>query len=501
MDDIQRALVAAWTKIRPRLERDAAGLRRRLLRRRAALLQSPPRAWCLAVRASDTRLSDETRVNRPDELSPPLHPSSFRLHPSSPHSPHQLTLDSDDLRELCAPVELLAPGEPLAVVADRLGTTRSGLLNARIKKRFHTHHVGALDGHWGKPHPMLYAPGPLDPATRGFPAPDPLFSITSKMIGSRIPDRIRAKLVRVPVFHDATRAYRDKSDLHPEHPDVDQTFDTRRKKRNQKLPPPDPDPVAYKWKGDQYVGYDWRAAATNPRIKENYERHQRELARYRAANKRRPPKPSQSTGSLKFRGWAWLCPDCHRAVRVLYYPLPRLHLLPGKIPRLPRDEMKQLNLPHPPPPHFACQKCHRLRRFSSLNKGTWGEIVCYLSAGLLYGHEVPRPVWLRPQRKNQYAPKPNRDPSMRRPQIERLLLTGLTINEVAATLGLSKGTILFYTKSIYHQYGVRCLKDLLIQHGLPTRPGMRGPARGRRGGGRVSRARNMKRHARAGDAP
>ena len=149
--------------------------------------------------------------------------------------------------------------------------------------------------------------------------------------------------------------------------------------------------------------------------------------------------------------------------------------------------MKKLNLPHPPSPHFACAKCHRVRRFSSINKGTWGEIVCYLSAGLLYGNEVQRPPWFTPQRKNQYAPKINRDPSQRRPQIEQLLLAGRTIAETAATLSLLKGTILFYTKQIYHQHGVRSLKELLLKHGLPTRPHMRGPASGKRGEGRARR--------------
>src|SRR5688500_3517291 len=85
MDDIQRALAAAWTKIRPRLARDQDELRRRLLRRRQALLQTPPRAWCLALRANDTRIGDATRV---------------RVDPASLPAPHDTRLASEAAKSL-----------------------------------------------------------------------------------------------------------------------------------------------------------------------------------------------------------------------------------------------------------------------------------------------------------------------------------------------------------------------------------------------------------------
>ena len=64
-------------------------------------------------------------------------------------------------------------------------------------------------------------------------------------------------------------------------------------------------------------------------------------------------------------------------------------------------------------------------------------------------------------------------------QIERLLLSGHTIAQTAAALGLAKGTVLFYTTSIYRQNGVKCLKELLLKHGVEPRPRMRGAGRGR----------------------
>src|SRR5215211_3150658 len=113
MDEIQRALADAWRRVAPLLARDADARRRRLARRRSRLIESPPRAWCLAVRATDTRL-DRSCITRPrkDER-------------------HQVLLDSADLKKLCAPVFLPRPGLAHSDVARLLGVAPHGLLDAR----------------------------------------------------------------------------------------------------------------------------------------------------------------------------------------------------------------------------------------------------------------------------------------------------------------------------------------------------------------------------------
>src|SRR5690348_11799058 len=113
-DEIQCALLRAWQRIAPTLAQDEAELRHRLARRRSATLQRPPRPWCIAIRASDTRL-DKFRVHRSD----------FRL-PTS----HSLLLDSAAIKQLIKPIHLDKPGEPLDDVAHKLGTTRTNLLDA-----------------------------------------------------------------------------------------------------------------------------------------------------------------------------------------------------------------------------------------------------------------------------------------------------------------------------------------------------------------------------------
>ena len=115
---------------------------------------------------------------------------------------------------------------------------------------------------------------------------------------------------------------------------------TETERKSLALPPPPPDPLAwYMWKGDEWMGYDWR----NPRSKLRYEAHQRQLQLAREAAKRRRrergPSPNLSKGSLDFRGFRWLCPHCGRAVNVLFLPLPPINLLAHAVPALKKFDV------------------------------------------------------------------------------------------------------------------------------------------------------------------
>src|SRR5829696_4368069 len=108
MDAIRSALAAAWDRVGPRLRQDAAELRRRLARRKLKLFAHPPRAWCLAIRASDTRLGP------------------YATSPADPRAGarHQVILDAAAVTHLCAPVRLTPPGQTIDETAHLLGTTR-----------------------------------------------------------------------------------------------------------------------------------------------------------------------------------------------------------------------------------------------------------------------------------------------------------------------------------------------------------------------------------------
>jgi DNA-binding CsgD family transcriptional regulator len=462
MDEVQKSLVAAWNKIRPTLNRDPAELKRRLARRdRLALLAHPPRAWCLAVRATDTRL-DRYCVSHPNQRA----------------DSHQLSLNPRALWKLCAPVFLDPPGMTIELAAKRLGTTRCGLLDARVGGVFQTHHVRGLGGYRGKPRPLLYARGPLDPAARNFAPPDPVWSVTAINLIDRIPPDLEQLLRRVPHFKPTGPNYNDVRDLHPEHP----AREPPPRRRSRALPPPPPDYVWYKWKGDEYVGYDWR----NPIAAANHLAREQRLARIRERQRQRRrehPPPSKSQGSLQFRGWRWLCPQCNRKVNLLYLPLPPLALLlPPLRPAEGRGEGPPNTGGRDPTAmnqFFACEKCHRLKRLSRCDPNSWNELITYLSNGLLFGREVPRPSWFPRvrrsfanrqsaigNRKLPYTPRPRRDPSRRRPQIERMLLLGMTFRQIARDLNLVYGTVLWYAQRVYEQHGVRSLPELLRKHGI-----------------------------------
>src|SRR5947207_3460081 len=127
MDDVRCAIADAWAKISPRLARDPDEIHRRLARRRSKFIESPPRAWCLAVRASDTRLARY--------MCSPLHRAT-----RFPEHREEFLLDSPALKKLCAPIFLPRPGLTIVELCHLLGVpSRGGVLDARVNNVFRTH--------------------------------------------------------------------------------------------------------------------------------------------------------------------------------------------------------------------------------------------------------------------------------------------------------------------------------------------------------------------------
>src|SRR3954471_18725400 len=99
MDDLPALILAAWQRVRPRLDDGPHDLARRLARRRRPLLTRPPRAMCLAIRASDGRLASS--------FGPSIHAAAIA------GLPHDVSLTVADVRRVCEPVHIDWPGEPL----------------------------------------------------------------------------------------------------------------------------------------------------------------------------------------------------------------------------------------------------------------------------------------------------------------------------------------------------------------------------------------------------
>jgi hypothetical protein len=71
MREVEELVQEAWRRIRPGLLAQPDELRRRLARQRTATLLRPPRAWCLAVRASDTRINLVNAIISPADAVDP----------------------------------------------------------------------------------------------------------------------------------------------------------------------------------------------------------------------------------------------------------------------------------------------------------------------------------------------------------------------------------------------------------------------------------------------
>jgi hypothetical protein len=426
MDDIERAIHQAWRRIRPMLANDRAALRRRLQRRDSLTLRRPIRPWCLAVRANDTRIEDWGLADRGIRRK------------------HEVTLTSDSLWELCRPVKL--ERESVERVAAKLGVRRMGLLSARLRGVFRTRHVRGLGAYWGHPVPLLSSDELLDPAAKNFELADGAWGSTRVLKRERIPDFIRQTLVRVPCFYNPNSRYLDPQDTLQW-----QKRNVERKYRSMRLPPPEPDNVWYKWKDGKYLGYDWRTPGARQRYEKNEARKARDRERQRQT-RREAPKPYRGDGGMSFRGWRWLCPVCDAPVRMIFYPLPRLHLL-GKSRGLKlQDGAAAPN----PPQRFACKRCHRVHVPTRSDVHFWNELVTRLSGGMLYGCEVTKPQWLKVgEHPRGFRRAPASEAKPRRRLILRLVLNRWSLKRIATHLGVSRTVVYNDVAKLCARNGVR----------------------------------------------
>jgi hypothetical protein len=128
MGDIDRAILAAWERVKPVLLKDPEELARRLARRRKPLLLRPARAWCLAVRANDSRIDPFWAVMVPEDAAYPGRADLYRE--------HIVTIDAKFVRKLCGAVELWAWENRGTRAAAKLGTKLSSMHRSRKQGKF-----------------------------------------------------------------------------------------------------------------------------------------------------------------------------------------------------------------------------------------------------------------------------------------------------------------------------------------------------------------------------
>src|SRR5882672_5231824 len=195
-EELERAIEKTWLKLRHQILSDPLELQRRLARRRLVHLNRPPRAWCIAIRASDRRITPAHWVITPEHAMDKDHPE----HPYEPIE-HEVLIQKHALSRYCRPVWIARPGQQVTEVAEMLGVSPAALRRARHAGFFRENFYKNLGGRRGKPIPVLFNPDALDPAAGFYHAgPHPVWGSMWHHLPELVPDDFEQAVIRRPHF-------------------------------------------------------------------------------------------------------------------------------------------------------------------------------------------------------------------------------------------------------------------------------------------------------------
>ncbi|MFG0284611.1 MAG: hypothetical protein ACF8R7_09335 [Phycisphaerales bacterium JB039] len=410
MDEVDHALAEAWDELAARLARDPEEAERRAARA-ARVLRHPVSAWCIRLRATDTRPANWGVINGAD------------LEAAERGEAHDVHLTKWWIRDLSAPVHLRWPGVDWQVAAAELGrppaTIRQWIRRGVFEVRWdYARSVGKN----GQPVPSIWTRAPLDPH-----AP-------------------RAR--RNPLWGDMW------PDLFDRLPD-DYAITLRRE------PHPDPASIVQR-------GYFYRCPGRYLPLPEGLSPPtlappggERMSAQRTGEGSQQPASEASAPPSLHI--------PCNRLVRVLFLPFPCWTIAdfrgaPDHIPQL-KPQWSDLTGQLP-----ACERCWNVQRDRPLDgyqgAAGWNLFVTQLTGGLLTGSEVRRPLDLVPREDRPPVTTFVRKPALRA-AIFRMLLEAAPHRQIAATLGISRKSIEHHARQIYRQHGVRNAIELRAKLGAP----------------------------------
>jgi hypothetical protein len=343
MDSLDLILLEAWNRISKEVRAERIEALRRSQRRFTGILTRPVREWCLVIRASDTR------INR-------WFGATFDEVAVAHREPHEVTIPGEVIRRLTKPINIDWPGVTYDVAARICGReyntvrgwVRKGMFQIDRYRGFgfpELPHREPIDPATGKQRrgrggrPYVWTPSPVDPNNFTGRPPHPAWGTLWQHLWENIPDDYEIVAQRVPVFKCG-------------------------------------------------------------RGRKKYEPF--------------------------FHGWDFLCPGkmnidgsyqgCGRRAKYLYGPQTVWTLAKA----IEGDSFEGFAMPEgsglagewfpgmsdtvaaPGTRSFACKKCWHVRTCSWANETGWNEFISVISGGLLYGHEVPRPLELCPiQRKSR----------------------------------------------------------------------------------------------------
>ena len=150
MGHIEQLIREAARRVLPGLS--AEEIRERLRRRKTRAFRRPPRAWCVAVRASDTRINAHSSNSRQAAIVPQdAMDASCAEHPGKVLA-HTVVMDKRLLARLSAPVDV-EYGTTIRELAKAVGVRPAGLHYRRCKGGSHRGQngvkTGSIWGHFG----------------------------------------------------------------------------------------------------------------------------------------------------------------------------------------------------------------------------------------------------------------------------------------------------------------------------------------------------------------
>ncbi len=367
METLEKTILNAWEAHKSRIESDPAEFARRIARRHSPTFLRCPRAWCLAVRASDRRINPMHAIIVPEDAMDdlPKHAAA-----------HDVTLDARVLKRLCTPVHTDFPYSSRFYLARKLGVAPNTLSTAVRKADPELLRSRIIQGKLTRDERVFYAPGALDP---GY------------------------------AWH-----------FQPAH---------------------------FAWGNDNRWLCDY--------VPEDFEQVIRRIPVVRSTWRKIPGRESID-GAPQFSGFRWVCPACEKRVRTLYYPMPGFNTL--RLSDLDVEDGHPDGLPAPPR-SFACHACHRVRYFETTTHNAWNYVVNHISGGLLFGREVPKPDFWKPERKRKYHPQLTRKAD-RRAEVQKLLLQGQSRDQIARQMQITKNAVGNHVTKIYAQHRVHSHKQL-----------------------------------------
>lgn len=189
------AINEAWGRVEKLIERDPGELERRLLRRGMGMMVRPVRAWCLAVKSTDRRMQP---LRFPMDRRPAEWDSAQGRWV---YQEHRVLLRAEELRWLCRPVAIPAPGMTVRDVAEMLGECEHVVCEAVKRGEFSSvrpmRGLGGMKG-WAR---IIYTKRLLDPAgiTMGR-VEDEGWGTMWRYASDHIPERLSQMVTRRPVW-------------------------------------------------------------------------------------------------------------------------------------------------------------------------------------------------------------------------------------------------------------------------------------------------------------